>query len=72
MSYVERLFALTGQNTVVIGGSGVLGSAMSEGLARAGANVAILGRNLKKAQRQAERLKAYGVSSLAIQMEEIA
>ena len=46
-----------------------IGSAMSEGLARAGANVAILGRNLTKAQRQAERLKAYGVSSLAIQAD---
>lgn len=69
MSFVERLFTLTGQNTVVIGGSGVLGSAMSEGLARAGANVAILGRNLTKAQRQAERLKTHGVSSLAIQAD---
>jgi NAD(P)-dependent dehydrogenase (short-subunit alcohol dehydrogenase family) len=69
MSFVERLFALTGQNTVVIGGSGVLGSAMSEGLARAGANVAILGRNLTKAKQQAERLRAHGVSSLAIQAD---
>jgi NAD(P)-dependent dehydrogenase (short-subunit alcohol dehydrogenase family) len=69
MSYLEGLFGLTGQNTVVIGGSGVLGSAMSEGLARAGANVAILGRNLAKAQQQAERIKTYGVASLAIQAD---
>ena len=37
------LFSLTGQVAVVIGGGGVLGGAMATGLARAGADIAILG-----------------------------
>ena len=42
MSFIEELFGLKNKNAVVIGGAGMLGGAMSEGLAKAGANVAIL------------------------------
>src|SRR5690349_2879410 len=38
-------FDLTGEVAVVIGATGVLGGAMAEGLAQAGAKVAVLGRN---------------------------
>lgn len=38
------LFDLTGEIAVVIGGTGVLGGAITEGLAMAGAKAAILGR----------------------------
>src|SRR5437660_437251 len=44
-SYLEELFGLSGQVAVVIGGTGVLGGALAEGLARAGASVVIAGRD---------------------------
>jgi len=50
-----KLFDLTGEVAVVIGGTGVLGGALAEGLAQAGATVAVLGRN---AERGAARVKA--------------
>jgi NAD(P)-dependent dehydrogenase (short-subunit alcohol dehydrogenase family) len=40
-----NLFDLTGELAVVIGGTGVLGGAIAEGLALAGAKVAVLGRD---------------------------
>ncbi|MBN1395516.1 MAG: SDR family oxidoreductase [Pirellulales bacterium] len=39
--YLEELFGLKGQTAVVIGGAGVLGGALGEGLARAGAHVIV-------------------------------
>ncbi len=41
--YLSDLFGLTGQVAVVIGGTGVLGGALCEGLARAGAAVVVAG-----------------------------
>lgn len=43
-------FRLDGQVAVVVGGTGVLGSAMARGLAAAGAHVAILGRSRERGQ----------------------
>jgi NAD(P)-dependent dehydrogenase (short-subunit alcohol dehydrogenase family) len=40
-----NLFDLKGETAVVIGATGVLGGALAEGLAAAGAKVAVLGRN---------------------------
>lgn len=45
-----KLFDLSGKVAVVLGGSGVLGSAMSEGLAEAGAAVAVCGTKLEKSE----------------------
>jgi len=50
-----KLFDLGGEVAVVIGATGVLGGALAEGLAAAGARVAVLGRN---AERGAARVKA--------------
>lgn len=41
---MTTLFDLTGRTAVITGGTGVLGSAMALGLARAGASVAVIGR----------------------------
>ena len=41
--YVNSLFGLDGQSVVVIGGTGVLGGAMCDGLAKAGAHVIDIG-----------------------------
>jgi NAD(P)-dependent dehydrogenase (short-subunit alcohol dehydrogenase family) len=69
MGYVEELFGLQGKTAVIIGGGGVLGSKMGEGLARAGANIAVLDLNLQNAQKQAEAFISYGVRALALQVD---
>ena len=53
------LFDLREEVAVVIGGTGVLGGALAEGLAAAGARIAIVGRN---AERGESRAKAIGES----------
>jgi NAD(P)-dependent dehydrogenase (short-subunit alcohol dehydrogenase family) len=44
------LFDLSGETAVVIGATGVLGGALAEGLAAAGASVAVLGRNSSRGE----------------------
>ena len=53
--YLHQLFGLDRQVAVVIGGTGVLGGALCDGLAGAGAHVVVAGRS---AERGAERVKA--------------
>jgi NAD(P)-dependent dehydrogenase (short-subunit alcohol dehydrogenase family) len=55
-----NLFDLTGEVAAVIGGTGVLGGAMAEGLAQAGARVALLGRNPERGQARADKIQAQG------------
>jgi NAD(P)-dependent dehydrogenase (short-subunit alcohol dehydrogenase family) len=45
-----NLFDLSGEVAVVIGATGVLGGALAQGLAEAGAKVAVLGRNEERGQ----------------------
>ena len=58
-------FDLTGKVALVTGGNGGIGLGMAEGLAAAGANVAIWGQNPDKNAKAAATLKAYGVEALA-------
>src|SRR5690606_27702040 len=55
-----NLFDLTGTVSVVIGGNGVLGGAMSEALALAGSKVAVVGRNMEKAEAVCARIASKG------------
>jgi NAD(P)-dependent dehydrogenase (short-subunit alcohol dehydrogenase family) len=57
---VSGLFDLTGEIAVVIGGTGVLGGALCEALAKAGSTVAIVGRNTARGQQRAESITAAG------------
>ena len=57
---MTNLFDLTGEVAVVIGGTGVLGGAMAEGLAAAGARVAVLGRNAERGEARAAAIRAQG------------
>jgi NAD(P)-dependent dehydrogenase (short-subunit alcohol dehydrogenase family) len=54
------LFSLSGRTAVVVGGTGVLCGEMAEGLAAAGAAVAIVGRDAAKAQPRLDRIAASG------------
>ncbi|MBA3824033.1 MAG: SDR family oxidoreductase [Ktedonobacterales bacterium] len=63
---MSEMFSLQGQVAVVTGGSGVLGSALAQGLAQAGARVAILGRRLGACQQVAASINAAGGEAIAI------
>src|SRR5450759_1113256 len=60
------LFSLAGQVAVVIGGGGVLGGAMATGLARAGADVAILGRSKDSAEARARSIETLGRAAIGL------
>ncbi len=58
--YLNSLYGLNGKVAVVIGGTGELCGAMAEGLAGAGAEVVLVGRNAEKAKPRVERIGAAG------------
>src|SRR4051812_16984388 len=58
-----KLFDLTNEVAVVIGATGVLGGAIAEGLAQAGARVAVLGRNADRGQARVEAIRGLGGST---------
>lgn len=58
--YLTSLFSLSGKVAVVIGGTGELCGAMAEGMAGAGAEVVLVGRNEEKAKVRLDRIQAAG------------
>jgi len=60
------LFSLTGQVAVVIGGGGVLAGAMATGLAKAGADVAILDVSKDNADARAKSIATLGGESIGV------
>jgi NAD(P)-dependent dehydrogenase (short-subunit alcohol dehydrogenase family) len=58
--YLSSIFGLSGKVAVVIGGTGELCGAMAEGLAAAGAEVVLVGRNEEKAATRLARIHAAG------------
>lgn len=57
---MTSLFDLAGEVAVVIGATGVLGGALADGLASAGAAVAVLGRNSERGEACAGRIISAG------------
>lgn len=59
-AFLEKLFGLSGQTAVVIGGTGVLCGAMAEGLAQAGAFVVVAGRDAERGRARVEAITKLG------------
>jgi NAD(P)-dependent dehydrogenase (short-subunit alcohol dehydrogenase family) len=57
--YLQNLFGLSGQTAVVIGGTGVLGGALAEGLARAGAHVIVAGDSAERGEARAAQIREH-------------
>ena len=57
---MQDLFNLENEIAVVVGGTGVLGGAMAEALAEAGARVAIVGRNTERGLERVRSIEAVG------------
>jgi NAD(P)-dependent dehydrogenase (short-subunit alcohol dehydrogenase family) len=60
MKTPAELFSLKGEVAVVIGGTGELCGAIAEGLASAGATVALVGRDTAKAQKRLDKIAKAG------------
>lgn len=58
--FLNSLFSLTGKVAVVIGGTGELCGAMAEGLAKAGAETVVVGRNQEKAALRVQKIETAG------------
>jgi len=54
-AYLENLFSLAGRTAVVVGGTGVLGGALADGLAKAGAFVVVAGRGADRGEARVSR-----------------
>lgn len=63
---MKNLFDLTGKVAVITGGNGVLGGAMSEGLAAAGVRVGILGRTEETVAEQVDKIKSNGGDAISL------
>ncbi len=76
LEYLNKLFGLEGKTAVIIGGTGVLCGAMAEGLAGAGAEVVLVGRDEEKAVARLKNIhqfqdKAYFERADVTQKEEV-
>jgi 2-deoxy-D-gluconate 3-dehydrogenase len=60
------LFDISGKVAIVTGGNGGIGLGMARGLAEAGADIAIVGRNEAKSTAAAGELKRQGVRAIAV------
>src|SRR5881392_1567764 len=58
--FLHQLFGLDDQVAVVIGGTGVLGGALAEGLAQAGARVVVAGRSEERGHERVKAIEEFG------------
>ena len=58
--FLQQLFGLESNVAIVIGGTGVLGGALCDGIAAAGAHVVVAGRSRERGQARAEAIREAG------------
>src|ERR1044072_7269217 len=63
------LFDLRGKAAIVTGGNGGIGLGIARGLADAGANIAVAGRNTDKTRAATDQLTSLGVRSVGLQAD---
>ncbi|MEZ5818798.1 MAG: glucose 1-dehydrogenase [Hyphomicrobiaceae bacterium] len=63
------LFDLKGRVAIVTGGNGGIGLGMAQGLASAGADVVVAGRNVAKSEAAAKALGGYGVRTAVVEVD---
>ena len=66
MEYLQSLFGLQNQTAVITGGGGILGRALSLGLARAGAKVAVISLHAESANNVATAIQTEGGEALGL------
>jgi NAD(P)-dependent dehydrogenase (short-subunit alcohol dehydrogenase family) len=60
----DSLFSLHDKVAVVLGGTGGLGGAMAQSLARAGAKIAVVGRDANRGQQRVDAIRASGGTAI--------
>src|SRR5438270_10576056 len=58
--FLSQLFGLDDQVAVVVGGTGVLGGALCDGLAQAGARVVVAGRSEERGHERVKAIEEFG------------
>jgi NAD(P)-dependent dehydrogenase (short-subunit alcohol dehydrogenase family) len=69
--FLEQLFSLAGRTAVVVGGTGVLGGALAEGLARAGAFVIVAGRGADRGEARVAAIRAAGGAGAFVSVDAV-
>jgi len=70
-SFLEQLFGLAGRTAVVVGGTGVLGGALADGLARAGAFVVVAGRGADRGEARVDAIRAAGGAGTFVSVDAV-
>ena len=65
----QKLFDISGKTVVITGGTGVLGSAMALGLAKAGARVVVLGRKKESGDTILKKIEDIGKKAMFVQAD---
>ena len=67
---MTKLFDLTGKTALITGGNGGIGYGIAQGLAEAGANIAVAARNQEKTEKACAALeKDFGVKTIGITVD---
>ena len=69
MPTIQELFSLKDKVAIVTGGAGHLGTAISEALAEAGANVVVASRNVENCKALAKRLSQNYAKAIGLKLD---
>ncbi|MGI9176791.1 MAG: SDR family NAD(P)-dependent oxidoreductase [Pirellulales bacterium] len=69
--YLETMFGLSGRTAVVVGGTGVLGGALADGLAKAGAFVVVAGRGADRGAARVAAIREAGGDAMFVSVDAV-